>query len=55
MKNNENNLKLTLIRKVAGVFINIGDIHANELSIGLGMYEPKVSMNLLKSSNKVNK
>jgi len=50
MKNTAKNLKLT--RKVAEILMNIGDIHANELSIGPGMYEPKISIKILNNSNK---
>lgn len=52
MKNTAKNLKLTLMRKIAGTFINIGDTHANELSCFSGYYEPKISSNLLKSNEK---
>lgn len=50
MKNVEKNLKVT--RKIAGVLMKIGDVHANELSFCFGAYEPKISTNLLKNSNK---
>ncbi len=55
MRNYGNNSKLTLTKKVAEFFMKVGDIHANELSFGCGMYEPKISINILKKSNKINK
>jgi len=50
MKNIKKDLKIT--RKIADMFMKIGDIHANELSFGFGAYEPKISMDILKNSNK---
>ncbi|MBE6072355.1 MAG: cyclic lactone autoinducer peptide [Clostridium butyricum] len=50
MRNNKNNLKSTIMKKLAGTFISIGDTHANELSVCIGFYEPKISSNLLKSN-----
>lgn len=40
--------KTGLTKKVANIFVAIGDTHANECSIGGYFYEPKVSINLLK-------
>lgn len=53
MKNKEKNLRLT--KKVANIFMKIGDIHAKEFSGAFAYYEPNISMNLLKDSNKTNK
>lgn len=41
-------IKSGLTKKVANIFVAIGDTHANECSIGGYFYEPKVSMNLLR-------
>lgn len=49
MRNIENDLKL--VRKISDILMKIGEIHANELSFGFGMYEPKISMDILENSS----
>lgn len=44
-------IKSGLTKKVADILLSIGDIHANECSIGGYFYEPKISINLLKKKN----
>ena len=49
----KNETKLT--KKVAEIFIHIGELHANSISFGTGYYEPKISERLLKNSKKSDK
>ncbi|MBW9174000.1 hypothetical protein [Clostridium estertheticum] len=38
------------LKHLAKGLISIGDIHANQLSVGPFMYEPNIPTNLLKSN-----
>ncbi|MBX4267242.1 cyclic lactone autoinducer peptide [Clostridium estertheticum] len=38
------------LKQLAKGLISIGEIHANQLCIGPGFYEPKIPTNLLKSN-----
>lgn len=46
----KNEMKIT--KKLAGLFINIGETHSNSISFGTGYYEPKISKSLLKKNLK---
>lgn len=42
-------------KKIAQLFINIGNVHVNSLSSMIGYYEPKISADLLKKAKKQDK
>ena len=47
--------KNDVIRKMANICISVATLHVGTCSFGYGYYEPKISLELLKKSQKSNK